>query len=152
MDSLGTGWVWRQWKKSLFTSPGSRKNDIIWVRFLRTGNGPELCDFFKKFEWLLWPNVKNNAVFFNWLLEIFFTKVLGKYMGHSDTTTLHYTTLKNTLVQYTTVTCSTSNSSQLIKQSGQTPVVSPWQIRYKTMSDPTGNILNYTTQQCTPPS
>ena len=30
MDSLGTGWVWRQWKKSLFTSPGSRKNDIIW--------------------------------------------------------------------------------------------------------------------------
>ena len=25
----------------------------IWVRFLRTGIGPELCDFFKQFEWLL---------------------------------------------------------------------------------------------------
>ena len=73
-------------------------------------------------------------------------------MGNSDTTTLHYTTLKNTLAQYTTVTCSTSNSSPLIKQSEQTQVVSPCQIRYKTMSDPTGNILNYTTQQYTTPS
>ena len=54
---------------------------------------------FKKFEWLLWPNVKNNAGFFNWLWEIFFTKVLDKYMGHFDTTTLHYTTIENTLVQ-----------------------------------------------------
>ena len=27
-------------------------------------------------------------------------------MGHSDTATLHYTTLKNALVQYTTVKCS----------------------------------------------
>ena len=25
----------------------------IWVRFLRTGIDPELCDFFKKFGWLL---------------------------------------------------------------------------------------------------
>ena len=73
-------------------------------------------------------------------------------MGHSDTTTLHYTTLKNTLVQYTTGTCSTSNSSPLRKQSEQTQVVSPCQIRYKTMSEPTGNILNYTTQQYTTPS
>ena len=67
-------------------------------------------------------------------------------MGHSDTTTLHYTTLKNTLVQYTTGTCSTSNSNPLRKQSEQTQVVLPCQIRYKTMSDPTGNILNYTKQ------
>ena len=73
-------------------------------------------------------------------------------MGHSDNTTLHYTTLKNTLVQYTTVTCSTSNSSRLKKQSEVTQVVSPCQIRYKIMWDPTGNILNYTTQQCTTPS
>ena len=65
----------------------------IWVRFLRTWKGPELCDFFKKLEWLLWPNVKNNAVIFNWLWEICFTKVLGKYMGHSDFIKLHYTTL-----------------------------------------------------------
>ena len=73
-------------------------------------------------------------------------------MGHSDTTTLHYTTLKITLVKYTTVTCSTSNSSPLIKQSEQTQIVSPCQIRYKTMSEPTGNILNCTTQQYITPS
>ena len=62
----------------------------IWVRFLRTGIGPELSDFFEQFEWLLWSNVKNNAVFYNWLWEFFFTKVLGKKYGllwH------HYTTL-----------------------------------------------------------
>ena len=70
-------------------------------------------------------------------------------MGHSDTTTLHYTTLKNALVQYTTVKCSTSNSRPLIKQSEQTQVISPCQIRYQTMSEPTGNILNYSTQQYT---
>ena len=66
---------------------------IIWVRFLRTGIGPELCDFFKKFGWLLWPNVKNNAKFFNWLWEIFFTTVLGKKYGSlwHRYTTLHYT-------------------------------------------------------------
>ena len=73
-------------------------------------------------------------------------------MGHSDTTKLHYTTLKKNLVQYTTVTCSTSNSRPLIKQSEQTQVVSPCQIRYKTISEPTGNISNYTTQQYTTPS
>ena len=28
--SLGTGWVWQRWKKSLFTRPGWPKNDIIW--------------------------------------------------------------------------------------------------------------------------
>ena len=27
--------------------------ELIWVRFLRTEIGPELCDFFKKFRWLL---------------------------------------------------------------------------------------------------
>ena len=73
-------------------------------------------------------------------------------MGHSATTTLHYTTLKNALVQYTAVKFSTSNSSPIIKQSELTQVLSPCQIRCKTMSDPTGNILHYTTQQYTSPS
>ena len=45
-------------------------------------------------------------------------------MGHSDTATLHYTTLKNALVQYPTLKCSTTNSP-LIKQSIDTKVVSP---------------------------
>ena len=67
----------------------------IWVRFLRTGIGPELCDFFKKFGWLLWPNVNKNNFVFNLLWEIFFTKVLGKKYGSlwHLITTLHYTTL-----------------------------------------------------------
>ena len=73
-------------------------------------------------------------------------------MGHSDSTTLNFTKLKNALVQYTTVKCSTLNSGPLIKQSEQTQVFSPCQIRYKTMAEPTGNILNYTTQQYTTPS
>ena len=89
--------------------------------------------------------MKNNAGFFNWLWEISFNKVLGKKMGHSDTTTLHYTTLKNSVVQYTTVKCSSSNTSPLIKQREQTQVVSPCQIRHKTMSEPTRNKINYTT-------
>ena len=70
-------------------------------------------------------------------------------MGLPDTTTLHYTThhyttLKNVLVQYTTVNCSITKS-QLLKQSEQTKVVSLCQIRYKTISEPTLNILIYTT-------
>ena len=120
----------------------------IWVHFLRTGIGSELCDFFKMFGWLLWPNVKKNNCFVNWLGEIFFTKVLGKKYGslwhHITTlhyTTLHYTTLHYTTLHYTTLNttlhfkkktsfstlykrCSTTKRP-LINQSMQTEVVSP---------------------------
>ena len=77
----------------------------IWVHFLRTGIGPELCDFFKKFGWLLWPNVKKNNFLFNWLWEIFFTKVLGKTYGSlwHHITTLHYTTLHLKMPSFSTL-------------------------------------------------
>ena len=120
----------------------------IWVRFLRTGIGPKLCDFFKKIGLLLWPNVSNNAVFFNWSWKIlFYLPTRGKKYG---SLWRYYITLYYTLkCQYNTVKCSTSNSSPIIKQSEQTQVVSPCKIRCKTMSEPTGNILIYTTQQYT---
>ena len=38
--SLGTGWVWRQWKKFLFASLGWPKDDIIWKSLVcRVVNG-----------------------------------------------------------------------------------------------------------------
>ena len=75
--------------------------------------------------------------------ESFSLKYLEENTSHSDITTLHYNTLKNTLLIYTTVKCSLINSP-FKKKSEQTNVVSQCQIRYKTMSELTLNILNYT--------
>ena len=43
----------------------------IWVCFLRTGTGPELCPFLKVRK-KLWLNQQRNHCFVNYLWEIFF--------------------------------------------------------------------------------
>ena len=76
--------------------------------------------------------------------NLFYLRTRKNNTGHSDTTTLQYTTPKTALVQYTTVKCSVTNSP-LLKQSDQSKVVSLSQIRYKKVSEPTLNKLYYTT-------
>ena len=77
----------------------------IWVIFLRTGIGSELCPFSKKFWNLLGPNVKNNFCFFNCLWEIFVASLLGKKSRWlwRHYTTIHYTEVYPCTLHYSSV-------------------------------------------------
>ena len=79
----------------------------IWVSFLRTVIGPELCPLFKKFWNLLWPNVKSNLCFFNCLRDFFsFTLTPLHYTEVYPCTLHHSSVVYKSILQCSVVLCS----------------------------------------------
>ena len=79
-----------------YMSPGQKTH--IWVSFLRTGIGPELCPFLEKFGKMVWKQRKQCFVKCLW--DIFLLKLLEKI---ARSPWHHYTTLHSCIPLYTTL-------------------------------------------------
>ena len=95
-ESRGNSWIKHTLNKILY---------YIWVSFLRTEIGPELCNLKKLLIHCCHQTRRGNLVFSTVYLISFYLDYQEKIPSHADTTALHYTTLQPTLVHYTTVNC-----------------------------------------------